>query len=1367
VSRRGSRSPFEAIRTEGGLLPHDLLQRIAARDPKLPGMKDADYGLLEHEREGEVVNRAWTRLLAAWAGFRAALEKEPPTAAATTITRDRWLLPLFQALDFGRLSGRKQAFDLEGRSYPISHEHEATHTAIHLLGARVGLDVRTQAVQGAAKTTPHGLVQDFLNRSSAHDWSLLTNGLVLRLLRDSKSITRQAYVEFDLEEILDDERYSEFRVLWLVCHESRFRREGENTCLLEQWFERGKEEGVRALDRLRGGVEEAIRVFGRGFLRHRDNAALREALGDGRLDAQDYYRQLLRLAYRLIFLFVTEDRGVLLDPSAPEAARDRYTRYYSTSQLRALAVRRRGGPHSDLWTRLKLVMDRLYGGCPELGLPALGSFLWRPEAIGQLGQSSLANEDFLSAFRMLVEVSDGKVVMPVAWAQVGADELGSVYESLLELHPRIEREAGAFDLATAAGHERKTTGSYYTPTSLVESLLDTALDPVLDAKCRSKNPEAAILEMRVCDPACGSGHFLVAAARRIARRLAAVRSGDDEPSPDSLRHALRDVVGRCIFGVDQNSMAVELCKVSLWLEAVEPGRPLSFLDPHVQVGNSLFGATPALIAKGVPDDAFDPLEGDDAAVVKRIKKLNREERRQRSLPFGQGGISERFNLLAARMEAIEREADASLGGVEAKGRMWAALRSSEELRLATLVADAWCASFVWRKVGGDLELAAVTHDVLARLMAGERLDTTQDEVNQLARAHGFLHWHLAFPQVLAVPQAGERPDNEATGWSGGFDVVLGNPPWEQVEIKEQEWFATRHPEIAGASTAAARKRMIDALRTADQALHSAFSAALRSASAGNHFVRASGRFPLCGKGRMNTYALFAEHNLSLLGRGGRAGFIVPTGIATDDNTKDFFGSLVANQQLVSLYDFKNRDELFYDIGHRTFKFCLLTLSSSAHHLPAEFVFFASRTSDISDPARRFTLSLPDIRRINPNTGNCPTFRSGKDAALNRAIYEHAGVLIRADHESGNRWGAQFTQGIFNMASDSAEFHTSENLEVEGWRLAETGDRYELGEGTMVPLYEAKMLHHFEHRFGDYRDRPSGSENTSLPQVPLDRLQDPSYVAFPRYWVKPEPVAEALHGKWSRNWLLGWRDITKTQNERTLIAAVIPRVGVGHTTPLFFTEQPVPKIAALVANLSSLVLDYATRQKVGGTHLTFTVMEQLPILPPSTYDAEAPWAKGVRLDSWILPRVLELSFTAWDLKSFACDCGYGGPPFRWDAARRSLLRAELDAAFFILHGLARDDADFILDTFPIVRRHDEESHGEYRTKRVILEVYDRMAEAKRAGHTYETILSPAPADPSVAHSGASSTRATPQTVADVTSSATERRPRRRSPPGASS
>ena len=451
-------------------------------------------------------------------------------------------------------------------------------------------------------------MQEFLNRSDDHLWGFVTNGYRLRLLRDHHSLTRQAYVEFDLQAIMDGEQYSEFLLLWLVCHQSRVEADKPEDCWLEMWANTSRDEGVRALDKLRDGVEKAIESFGTGFLAHRANAGLKDALESGELDKQEYYRQILRLVYRLIFVFVAEDRDALLDPTTTEEARERYRRYYATRRLRDLADKRRGGPHGDLWQSLVLVMEKLDDGYPALAMPALGSLLWSPAACPRLMEAECANEHVLSAIRHLSNIQEGKIRYPVNWRNVGADELGSIYENLLERHPRIRTEAATFELETAVGHERKTTGSYYTPTSLVDCLLDSALDPVLDEACRKPHPEQAILLLKVCDPACGSGHFLVAAARRIAKRLAAVRSGDDEPSPHNVQEALRDVVGRCIYGVDLNPMAVELCKVSLWMEATEPGKPLSFLDSHIQGGNALLGATPSLMSRGIPDDAFKPIK---------------------------------------------------------------------------------------------------------------------------------------------------------------------------------------------------------------------------------------------------------------------------------------------------------------------------------------------------------------------------------------------------------------------------------------------------------------------------------------------------------------------------------------------------------------------------------------------------------------------------------------------------------------------------------------------------------------------------------------------------------------------------------------
>lgn len=354
----------------------------------------------------------------------------------------------------------------------------------------------------------------------------------------------------------------------------------------------------------------------------------------GELVAQDYYRQVLRLVYRLVFLFAAEDRDLLLLPGeAYAAARERYLRYYSTIRLRRLAERRTGTRHADSYAALRLVMRKLASdaGCPELALPALGSFLFSDRALPGIESCDISNHDLLDAVRALAIAVMNGVWRSVDYKNLGAEELGSVYESLLELHPHLDLDAASFELDVAAGHERKTTGSYYTPTSLVECLLDSALNRVLDEAGKTSDPQAAILKLKVIDPACGSGHFLIAAAHRIAKRLASLRTGDEEPSPEAIRTALRDVIGHCIYGVDVNPMAVELCKVNLWLEALEPSKPLSFLEHRIQIGNSLLGTTPRLLEAGIPDEAFQPIEGDLRKACTKWRQVNKNERKAREI----------------------------------------------------------------------------------------------------------------------------------------------------------------------------------------------------------------------------------------------------------------------------------------------------------------------------------------------------------------------------------------------------------------------------------------------------------------------------------------------------------------------------------------------------------------------------------------------------------------------------------------------------------------------------------------------------------------------------------------------------------------
>lgn len=1346
MSHRVARFTYQAVRSEGGMLPHELLEQVGAHSAEL-GISSTAYYLAEHEPLGEAQSRAWLRLAGLWRSFKAERAKLSDTDAAVRLTRERWLLPLFHELGYGRLTTAKGGLVVDGREFPISHIHPPA-VPLHLMGAGVNLDRRAPGVSGAAQTSPHGLVQDFLNRSEPHLWGVVSNGLVLRLLRDSHTFTRRPYLEFDLEAIFDGELFSDFRLLWLCAHASRLSPaeatpDDPHSAAIEHWFTRAKDEGVRVRDRLRDGVQQAIERLGAGFLRHPQNAGLHQALRGGELSPQDYYRQLLRLVYRLIFVFVAEDRGVLQPPIAddlaPELAaerrraQERYVRHYSTAKLRELALRRRGSVHGDRWIALRLILSRLHRGCPELDLPSLGSALFSPATTPDLERAELANQELLPAIRALCTFTDqAGVLRQVNWQNIGADELGSVFESLLELVPTLHRETGAFVLTTAAGNERKTTGSYYTPESLVECLLDSALDPVLDRACAHVQPERALLDLKVCDPACGSGHFVVAAGRRIAHRLAQVRAGDEEPSPEQRRRAFRDVYARCLYGVDLNPMAVELCKVSLWMEAIDPERPLPFLDGHIVQGNSLLGATPALIAGGIPDDAFKPIEGDDNEVAKRLRKRNRDERTgkaegvQRGLFLAGDGEGTVFDHSAHRQNAsaIEAMPDDTLAATEEKERRYHEYLSSDGVRELQLVADTWCSAFVWPKYK-EHEESAPTHWVFEKIKRepGKAPQETVAVVKEVAREYEFLHWHLVFPQVFSVPADGE--EHVDCGWSGGFDAVLGNPPWERIKLQEKEFFATRNESIAKAINAAARKVLISKLQQEDPALLKEWQMTLRNAQGESQFARLSARFPLCGRGDVNTYALFAELDYALLGRRGRAGIILPTGISTDTNTQHFFQAVFDNNSLVSMFSFAEMREFFPAMDSRD-SFSLLTLCGNAERCPkAQIAFKLHSAAETKKSPAVFFLTSADIALLNPETKTCPIFLSAQDAEIAKSIYRGFPVFADAG------WGCKLVR-MFHMSDDSALFAMRDSLpdaQFEGNYLIKTGIAY-------VPLYEAKMIHIFDHRFGTYLGQTESQANQgSLPDSTPAEYLDPCWLPHPRYWVPAENVEKhvSVRWKWPHGWLLGWRDISRNSDQRTAIVSVFPRVGVGHTTPLILISSALAhKSGALVCNLSTFVFDYTARQKVGGTHLAFGTLKQLPILPPTAYDAPTPWHPTTTLAEWILPRVLELTYTAWDLIGFARDHGYDGPPYRWDEERRFWLRAELDAAYFHLYGLAPDEVDHVMESFWLVRQRDEKAHGSYRTKLAILDLYQRMADAAAKGHDYATVLDPPPADPSIAH-----------------------------------
>jgi hypothetical protein len=612
----------------------------------------------------------------------------------------------------------------------------------------------------------------------------------------------------------------------------------------------------------------------------------------------------------------------------------------------------------------------------------------------------------------------------------------------------------------------------------------------------------------------------------------------------------------------------------------------------------------------------------------------------------------------------------------------------------------------------------------------------------LARQYRFFHWHVEFPHIFRVGNGATGIDPD-TGWAGGFSCVIGNPPWERVKLQEQEFFAANRPDIAKAANAAERKKMIAGLAnsgsSADRALYDQLQAELRKSAGWSHLLRQSGRFPLTGRGDVNTYAVFAETGRTVISATGRSGLVLPTGIATDATTAPFFGDLVRNGKLVSFLDFENEAFLLSRAVHHSVRFCLLTVCGRA--VRVNLASFAFSTRYIADlPSRRFTMPPEEILLVNPNTGTTPVFRSRRDAEITIGIYKRVPVLWRDEPEE-NPWSLSF-MAMYHMANDAGLFRTRAQLERSGWEL--TGNVFLQDGKRMLPLYEAKMIHYFDHRYGTYEGQTQAQANMgTLPRLTLEQQGNPNFVAEPRYWVQefdtldeqkstPEKpvysdvgVTSRLKAKhWDHGWLLGWRDICRSTDERTVICGTLPRSAIGHTYPLILSDAA--PIGCVYANLATFVLDYTARQKLAGTHLTYSYFNQLPVLPPAAYDERVSWLSA-DVSGFIRGRVLELSYTAWDMEPFARDLEDGGAPFRWDDDRRVGMRAELDAAYFHLYGLERDEVEHVMDSFDALRRREEkpQNFGEFRTKRLILERYDAMTAAMQTGVPYQTVLDPPP------------------------------------------
>jgi len=565
-------------------------------------------------------------------------------------------------------------------------------------------------------------------------------------------------------------------------------------------------------------------------------------------------------------------------------------------------------------------------------------------------------------------------------------------------------------------------------------------------------------------------------------------------------------------------------------------------------------------------------------------------------------------------------------------------------------------------------------------------------------------WKERFPEVFDRKQA-------------GFDCVIGNPPWERIKLQEREFFSLPAPEIATATNAAKRRKLVAKLESDDPALYQRYQEALAAADALLTYCRRSGDYPLTGKGDINTYAVFAELASQIVAPHGRVGLLTPSGIASDNTTKDFFAAVAESNRLIRLYDFENKKVFFPEV-HASFKFCILNFGGAkTKHRQADYFFFAHAMEDLEDRKRHITLSSRDIALLNPNTRTCPIFRTKRDAEITKQIYRRVPVLIDQSRErTGNPWGIDF-KTMFHQTNDAELFHEAADLKKRGYKLH--GNRWKKGKHEYLPLYEAKMFRPYDHRFGSAFSNPEAwFQQGHTMETTEAQHQNPEYEVIPRWWAEQSVIADRQP---PASTITAFRNIARSTDTRTLLPCFIPYSGVINSAPYltFDSEIAWRVICCFLANAYALAFDFVVRNKLGGTNLNFFIIEQLPIFSPDTYAKPCPWQRKVTLEKWISERVLKLTCTSEDMLSLAEACSfkqgsfkreYGGELHKWDPQDRAQLMAELDAAFFILYGIDREDAEYILSTFSGVTEPNLLLPGSRSTAEHILELYDEYRAA---------------------------------------------------------
>ena len=1194
-------------------------------------------------------------------------------------------------------------------------------------------DEKNKAVSG----TPHGQILKYLSTAEFESggdirWGILTNGGVWRLYDHRARPRASGYFEADLAELLKPGNEDGLRVFHLLFRRDSFiLQKGATSTFLEAALAEGRRYEEQVAQDLSGVVFE--RVFPR----------LVQAIADATDKSLAKIREAaLIFLYRLLFLLYAEDRGLL-----PVNDR-RYDDYGLRKRVRDDIARRMADKDTfssyatSYYDHLMSLFKLIDKGDPSIGLPPYNGGLFAPEAAALLEEARLPDKPIAHIIYDLSHTSDSQEERRfVNYRDMSVQQLGSIYERLLEREPVHE---GGKIVIRPNPYARKDSGSFFTPQELVDLIVERTLKPLAEERLKTfedkaaelksqrrpkaerkaellkLDPAEAVLNLKVLDPAMGSGHFLVTAVdflsdyiaelieyvpavpawrdaeyvSPLVKRVATIRKEIleraqeakwvmDEAQLTDQTIIRRMVLKRCIYGIDKNPLTVELAKVSLWLHSFTVGAPLSFLDHHLRYGDSLVGLRVG--------DATDDLH--------RLGGM-----------FASSAIAG-AEAATAGMQSIEEMSDADVAEV----RKSAALFHGVEKKTAELrgLLNALC-GLRWFIAGMNQKDRAEFERPLVRMLGLQPADAFKlltrgpehmgdvppdcdaiawseyvelwNKASSIAEREGFLHWEVAFPGVWHNWQS--------TCPQGGFDAVIGNPPWDRIKLQEVEWFATRDPALALAPTAAARGKGIQRLRKQGSSLAAEFDDAKKRAERLGEVIRASGHYPLLSGGDINLYSLFVERAMNLIKPDGFVGLLTPSGIYADKTAARFFQSVSTNGRVGGLFDFENKKIFFKDI-HASFKFCALIFGGEERRFDeTKCAFFLHDTKELHDANRCFPLTPVDFTRVNPNTGTAPVFRTRRDAEITRRIYERHPVLVdRSQSEEKQVWPVKYVR-MFDMTNDSHHFRTAAQLNAEGFYPVE-GNRWIRGKELYLPLYEGKMVQAFDHRAASVVVNP---ENLNRPAQPRETTDEehaaPNWLPEHQYWV---PASECGWTSGS-NWILGFKEITAPTNARTFIAALFPAVGFGNKVPILKPETADRNEWLLVANLNAMSFDFVTRQKVQGQTLNLFIVEQLPVIAPADYD-RLFGTKTAR--DLIRDHVLRLTYTAHDMAPFARDLGYDGPPFVWDEEERCHLRARLDALYFHLYGLPKEDATYVLDTFPIVRKEDKAAFGRYRTRDLIL------------------------------------------------------------------